>query len=421
MTTRELPQDRWQHLLATSSVFSPRIRNHSLGIFALLVGFSLSAAEPVWAMSPTGTLEAFFSRTNTVLQSVDPAHGLATPRQAIRDLVNEVFDFRAAAAVALGSVWLSRVPEEQDVFTRLFAVLLERGFIAMIGSKASVAGGVRIRYLGETVDGEFASVATTLLTRGDQELPVEYWMVRRGDRWKVRDVVVDGVSLVMNYRAQFSRILAAYPYAGLVARMQAETPAEPPPAEPPPAAPLLAPSAPSTAVAAPDAQLAPAVVRDVPADRTAKPSGVKPKPTPRGQQIAPSKNSGKGEAPPSGANTSKPVPVAAPAGAPHDRQRPGDVVGRLLVSNRSGAERDIASLLARTGGTTLSRRRGSTITVVEGLVPQLNYPSFAAGLRGIGSWHLESERSPLPHLFHVTVKLAEYRPSTVHLIPLTGE
>jgi phospholipid transport system substrate-binding protein len=414
MTTRQVPQDRWQHLLTTSSVFSPRIRYHSLGIFALLVGFSLSAAEPVWAMSPTGTLEAFFSRTNTVLQSVDPAHGLTIPRQAIRDLVNEVFDFRAAAAVALGSVWLSRVPEEQDVFTRLFAVLLERGFIAMIGSKASVVGGVRIQYLGETVDGEFASVATTLLTRGGQELPVEYWMVRRGDRWKVRDVVVDGVSLVMNYRAQFSRILAAYPYAGLVARMQAETPAEPPPA-----APLLAQSAPSTAVAAPDAQLAPAVVRDVPADRTAKPSGVKPKPAPPGQQIATSKNGGRGEAPPSGANTSKPVPVAATATG--DRQRPGDVVGRLVVSNRSGAERDIASLLARTGGTTLSRQRGPTITVVEGLVPQLNYPSFAAGLRGIGSWQLEAERSPLPHLLHVTVKLAEYRPSTLRLIPLTGE
>jgi len=383
-------------------------------MFALLVGFSLSVAQPAGAMSPTGTLEAFFARTNTVLQSVDPAHGLDAPRQAVRDLVNEVFDFRAAAAVSLGSVWLSKAPEEQDAFTRLFAVLLERGFVAMIGSKANVTGGIRIQYLVESIDGESASVATTLLTRGGQEVPVEYWMVRRGDRWKVRDVVVDGVSLVMNYRAQFSRILAAYPYAGLVARMQAETPAEPPPA-----APLPAPSAPSAAVTVPDAQLAPAVVRDVPADRTAKPSGVKPKPTPPGQKIATSKNGDRGDVPPSGTNTSKLVPVAATATG--DRQRPGDMVGRLLVSNRSGAERDIASLLARTGGTTLSRQRGPTITVVEGRVPHLNYPSFAAGLRGLGSWQLEAERSPLPPLVHVTVKLAEYRPSTVRLIPLTGE
>ena len=399
MTVPQLQQDRWQHVRANAKVSLPRIRYPWLGIVALLVGFSLSVAQPAWATSPTGTLEAFFARTNTVLQSVDPAHGLTAPRQAIRDLVNEAFDFRAAAAVALGSVWLSRVPEEQDAFTRLFAILLERGFIAMIGSKASVVGGVRIQYLGESIDGESASVATTLLTRGGQELPVDYWMVRRGDHWKVRDVVVDGVSLVMNYRAQFARVLAAYPYAGLVARMQAETPAEPPPA-----ASLPAQSAPSTPAAAGGAQLSPAVVHDVPADRPAKPRVAKP--TQPEQQIPKSKNGGKGEGP-SGAEPSRPIPVAATAPAPGATQRPGDVVGRLLVRNRSGAERDLTSLLARAGGTTLSRQRGPTITVVKGVVPQSSYGNFAAGLRGIGSWQLEAERSPLPNLLHVTVKLAE--------------
>jgi phospholipid transport system substrate-binding protein len=376
------------------------MRDRWLGIFALVVGFWLGVAQPAWATSPTGTLEAFFARTNTVLQSMDPAHGLETPRQAIRDLVNEVFDFRAAAAVALGSVWLSRVPEDQDEFTRLFAIFLERGFIAMVGSQASVAGGVQIQYLGESIDGESAGVATTLLTRGGQELPVDYWMVRRGDRWKVQDVVVDGVSLVMNYRAQFARILAAYPYAELVARMQAKTPLEPPPA-----ASLLAQSAPSTPPAAGGAQLPPAVVRDVPADRSAKPRVVKPGQTK--QQIPKSKSGGAKREGPSGADPSSPVPVAARTAAPGDTQRPVDVVGGLLVRSRSGAERDVAALFVRAGGTTLSRQRGPTITVVKGVVPHSNYGNFAAGLRGIGSWQLEAERSPLPNLLHVTVRLAE--------------
>ena len=366
----------------------------------VVVGFWLSVAQPAWATSPTGTLEAFFARTNTVLQSVDPAHGLGAPRQAIRDLVNEAFDFRAAAAVALGSVWLSRVPEDQDEFTRLFAIFLERGFIAMVGSKAGVAGGVNVQYLGESIDGESAGVATTLLTRGGQELPVDYWMVRRGDRWKVQDVVVDGVSLVMNYRAQFARVLAAYPYAELVARMQAETPSKPPPAAPPPAQ-----SAPSTPPAAVGAQLPPAVVRDVPADRSAKPRVVKvgqPE-----QQIPKSKSGGTKRAGPSGTEPSRLVPVAARAAAPGDTQRPVDVVGRLVVRSRSVAERDVAALLARAGGTTLSRQRGPTITVVKGVVPHSSYKNFAAGLRGIGSWQLEAELSPLSNLLHVTVRLAE--------------
>ena len=360
----------------------------------------MGVAQPAWATSPAGTLEAFFARTNTVLRSVDPAHGLETPRQAIRDLVNEVFDFRAAAAVALGPVWLSRVPEDRDEFTRLFAIFLERGFVAMVGSKAGVAGGMNIRYLGESIDGESAGVATTLLTRGGQELPVDFWMVRRGDRWKVRDVVVDGVSLVMNYRAQFARVLAAHPYAELVARMQAQTPSEPSQA-----ASLPAQSPPSTQTAAVGAQLPPAVVRDVPADRSAKPRVVKAgQPE---QQIPTSKSGGTKREGPSGAEPSSPVPVAAKVAAPGDTQRPVDVVGRLLVKSRSGAERDVAALLARAGGTTLSRQRGPTITVVKAVVPHSNYGNFAAGLRGIGSWQLEVERSPLPTLLHVKVNLAE--------------
>jgi len=373
------------------------MRDRGLGEFALVVGLWFGMAQPAWATSPTATLEVFFTRANTVLQSVQPAHGLEAPRQAIRDLVNEVFDFRAAAAVALGSVWLSRAPEDQKAFTRLFAIFLERGFIAMIGSKASVAGGVKIQYRGESVDGESAAVTTTLLTRSGQELPVVYWMVHRGDGWKVQDVVIDGVSLVMNYRAQFARVLAAYPYAELVARMQGETPSEPPPV-----ASLPAQSAASAPPAAGDAQLSPAVARDVPAERSAKPRVVTPAPEP---QIPKSGSGGHKRERPWGAERSVQVATRAPGSG--DAPRPVDVIGRLLVRDRSGAERDVAALLAWAGGTTLSRQRGPTSTVVKGVVPQSSYGTFAEGLRAVGSWQLEVERSPLPTVLHVTVKLAE--------------
>jgi hypothetical protein len=173
----------------------------------------------------------------------------------------------------------------------------------------------------------------------------------------------------------------------------------------PPTAPLPAQSAPSTPPAAVGAQLRPAAVRDVPADRSARPRVVKagqPK-----QQIPNSKSGGAKREGSSGAEPSSPAPVAARTTAPDDTQRPVDVVGRLLVRSRSGAERDVAALLARAGGTTLSQQRGPTITVVTGVVPHSKYGNFAAGLRGIGSWQLEAERSPLPTLLHVTVRLAE--------------
>jgi hypothetical protein len=183
------------------------------------------------------------------------------------------------------------------------------------------------------------------------------------------------------------------------------TPRSETPSGPPPAAPLPAQSAPSTPPAAVGVQLPPAVVRDIRADRSAKPRVVKPGQTE--QQILKSKSGGTKREGPSGADPSSPVPVAARAAVPGDTQRPVDVVGRLLVKSRSGAERDVAALLARAGGTTLSRQRGPAITVVKGVVPHSNYGNFAAGLRGIGSWQLEAERSPLPKVLHVTVRLAE--------------
>jgi cell division septation protein DedD len=119
-------------------------------------------------------------------------------------------------------VWQSRTPDDQEEFVRLFASVLERGFVAAISSKASVADGVKIQYLGESVTGDSATVATTLLTRTGSALPVDYRLVRRGDRWKVQDVVIDGVSLLANYRAQFKRVLAANSYTELIARMRSE-------------------------------------------------------------------------------------------------------------------------------------------------------------------------------------------------------
>jgi phospholipid transport system substrate-binding protein len=191
----------------------------------LALGLGLLCAQPAGAASPaspTATLEVFFERANAVMRTMDPMRGLDEPRQAIRELVNAVIEFRAAAALALGPVWNSRPREDQDDFVGLFASVLEKGFVAAIVTNASVSGGVRIQFLGETIVDDSASVSTTLLSRTGNQLPVDYRLVRRGARWKVQDVIIDGVSLIANYRAQFNRILRDYSYAELIAKMRGE-------------------------------------------------------------------------------------------------------------------------------------------------------------------------------------------------------
>ena len=188
---------------------------------AILPPAAWSASSTVWSTSPTAILGSFFERANSVLRAADPARDLESPRRAIRGLVAEVFDFREAAAIALGPVWRSRTPQEQEEFIWLFADLLERGYIAAFSSKANMSGGgVTVHYLAESVSGESASVPTRVLTRTGEELPVEYRLARRGERWTVRDVIVDGVSLVANYRAQFTRILGTSTFPDLMVRMR---------------------------------------------------------------------------------------------------------------------------------------------------------------------------------------------------------
>jgi phospholipid transport system substrate-binding protein len=201
--------------------------------FVLALGLGLLCAQPAGAASPaspTAALELFFSRANAIMRTADPMRGLDEPRHAVRELVNDVIEFRAAAALALGPVWNSRPPEDQDDFVGLFAGVLEKGFVAAILTNASVSGGVRIRFLGETIVDDSASVSTTLLSRTGNQLPVDYRLVRRGERWKVQDIIIDGVSLIANYRAQFNRILRDYSYAELIARMRGEALEARPPA-----------------------------------------------------------------------------------------------------------------------------------------------------------------------------------------------
>jgi hypothetical protein len=97
--------------------------------------------------------------------------------------------------------------------------------------------------------------------------------------------------------------------------------------------------------------------------------------------------------------------IAAVAAA--SRRGAVDVVGRLQVKSRSEAERDLTALLARAGGTSVSRQRGATVTVVEAAVPHASYGKFSQGLVRLGSWRIEAERSPLPDLVQVSVRLAD--------------
>jgi phospholipid transport system substrate-binding protein len=187
-----------------------------------LAGLFFSAATPVHAGPATERMREFFGTVNTILN--DPAtRSRPLERVArVKRLVTDIADVRGAAAAALEHEWEVRTPAERDEFTRLFAELLERGLVARLAGAVSPVNGIVMTWHGETRVNDEARVMTVVESRDGRKVTIVYRMTERRGRWLVRDVVVDGISTIDNYRSQFKRLLRQGSYATLVAQLRAK-------------------------------------------------------------------------------------------------------------------------------------------------------------------------------------------------------
>jgi phospholipid transport system substrate-binding protein len=187
---------------------------------ALVLALATALTAPVvaWGGPPTEQLRGHIDRVLQVLEDPalrDPARA-PERRAAVRQIANEIFDFPETARRSLGPHWRSRTATEREEFVTLFGDLLERSYI----SRIELYGGERIQYVGDVVEGDQARVQSKLITKAGTEVPIEYRMLRRGERWRVYDVVIEGVSLVASYRTQFNRIIRSSSYEELVRKMR---------------------------------------------------------------------------------------------------------------------------------------------------------------------------------------------------------
>jgi phospholipid transport system substrate-binding protein len=185
-----------------------------VGVLALLPGV------PALAGPPTDRLREFFGSVDVVLadSSVAPLDKVARAKR----LVTDIADVHGSASAAMGPAWEARTLAEREEFTSLFAELLERAYVGRLAGTVSASGGVTMRWLGETMDGDGATVTTGLRARDGRDVVIEYRMTQRRGRWLVRDVVLDGLSTIENYRAQVRHLLGRGSFADLVAIVRAK-------------------------------------------------------------------------------------------------------------------------------------------------------------------------------------------------------
>jgi len=201
------------------------MRHHQTVLISLFV-IALSAAVAV-AGVPTDQLRGQIDKVIRILDDPALKDRPAERRGEVRKLAEDIFDYPDTARRALGPHWNARTPQQREEFTRLFADLLDRAYI----SKIDLYQGEKVKYVGETMDGDEAIVKTSIATKSNTEVPVDYRMHLKGDRWRVYDVIIEGVSLVSNYRSQFNKIVQTESYDSLVQKLKARaaTPAASPP------------------------------------------------------------------------------------------------------------------------------------------------------------------------------------------------
>jgi len=187
------------------------------GILLLTVPLSVGAAE-----SPQGTLRSTIERLVMVLR--DPALQGDGHRQErvekVREILRAQFAFPEMAQQALGPRWRERTEAEQREFVRLFTNLLEQSYSGIL---ERYAAEVQVLFDHERIQGSVAEVDTQVRSSPhEQPVAITYRLRDEGGTWLVYDVVIDRVSLVRNYGAQFSRILGTSSFAALVQALESK-------------------------------------------------------------------------------------------------------------------------------------------------------------------------------------------------------
>ena len=141
-------------------------------------------------------------------------------RAEIERMVQDYCDFGEMAMRSLGPSWRLQPPSKQQEFSRLFEELIFNTYMNRVDTYT--CADEKIVYDEESVEGNFAVVKTRVTGHKGKDVAIEYRLHLKNDVWKAYDVVIEGVSLVNNYRQQFSSILNRESFDALLQRMRSK-------------------------------------------------------------------------------------------------------------------------------------------------------------------------------------------------------
>ena len=135
----------------------------------------------------------------------------------LTEIIGQRFDYEEMGKRTLSREWKNLTPEQQGEFVDLFQRFLTKSYAGNVDSYS----GETIEYIKERNKGDYAEVQTKVVSPKSQ-VPLDYRLLKKNEEWRIYDVVIDGVSLMKNYRGQFARILKTSSFEGLLTKLRAK-------------------------------------------------------------------------------------------------------------------------------------------------------------------------------------------------------
>lgn len=175
------------------------------------------AAQALAAPTPKERVQETVDAVLEVLR--DQNRDVGAKKEDIRALIGQRFDFRAMAQSTLAQNWRSASEAEQDRFVSLYARLLENTYLVMVEEYTNET----VEYRNETLRNEKIAQVDTAILAADKEIPVVYRTRLKDGDWYIYDVMIEGVSLISNYRSTYQQIVRREGMDGLLARLEERT------------------------------------------------------------------------------------------------------------------------------------------------------------------------------------------------------
>ncbi len=188
-------------------------------LIRLLIVFLLFGIEtPLFSGEPQDQLQKTTDRVLAILSdpTLKSSEKAKERRELILKAIDERFDWEEMARRSLARHWSQRTPEEKKEFVILFKELLMQVYM----DKVEGYSWNKIQYEGETIEGSYGTVKVRIFTPKEQPIRVEYRLTKKGSTWLVYDFLIEGVSLVNNYRTQFNEIIVKSSYEELIKRLK---------------------------------------------------------------------------------------------------------------------------------------------------------------------------------------------------------